>query len=276
MSDLYYFFIFFLGNLKLPTKKHIIFIILKLLIFSRKDREVEEEMRTFFSMKRGVEDRESLAEALNSYEWQSRLNATSHPHLRSCYSSLHFRAAFWSPRLQLAYSVYQGETESRRIDSKQRVDSAASVHPWAHFTADRHPHEFCHRKAQVLVKESSASDTALRSSLSLLTVYCDTECRTFRPVPDVYLNKLMFLGWNSSSLIHQTPSATSKAFSRCKLSQHHHKTLNLWKERAPLLPYWLQKSGLPQCLSGIESLCNAEVAGDIGISGLGRSCRRAW
>ena len=81
----------------------------------------------------------------------------------------------------------------------------------------------------------------------------------------------MFLGWNLVPLsIKPLPSLQS--FLQMQTAPA--SPVRPWTcgRRAPLLPHWLQKPGLPQCLSGIEPLCNAEFAGDVGsIAGLGRS-----
>ena len=173
----------------------------------------------------------------------------------------------------LLYLFYQGETESRRGLTASRewilqllfIPEPTSQQTGVHTNS-------CHRKAQVLVKESSASDTALRSSLSLFDCLLWHRVQNLLDLQVRCLFKQADVSWlKFSSLIHQTPPQPPKLSPDANCPSITHKTLNLWKERAPLLRYRLQKSGLPQCLSGIESLCNAEVAGDIGISGLGRS-----
>ena len=81
----------------------------------------------------------------------------------------------------------------------------------------------------------------------------------------------MFLGWNLVPLsIKPLPSLQS--FLQMQTAPA--SPVRPWTcgRRAPLLPHWLQKPGLPQCLNGIEPLCNAEFAGDMGsIPGLGKS-----
>ena len=95
-------------------------------------------MRTFFSMKRGkLTSPEFLAESPNFYEWQSRLNATSHPHLWSCYSSLHFRAAFWSPIAPACFICFikgrqkaEGDWQQAESGFCSFCSSLSPLHSW--------------------------------------------------------------------------------------------------------------------------------------------------
>ena len=142
----------------------------------------QEERRTFFSMKRGkLTSPEFLAESPNFYEWQSRLNATSHPHLWSCYSSLHFRAAFWSPIAPACFICFIKGRQKAEGDWQQAESGFCS------FCSSLSPLHSRQASTRIPVIGKHRCSWKKARPVTLLwglhypslTVYCDTECRTF-------------------------------------------------------------------------------------------------
>lgn len=196
----------FSACLKFPTNKCIVFLsFFKTAYFQKKGGEVKEKMRNFFAMEKANKtSSQLLAEGPTTYKWQTRFNLGAHPHLQSCYSFLHFRAALWGPIAPVGFiRSIKGRQKAGR--DWQQTESGfcsfrSSLSPLHSRQASTQipamgKHR-CSRGVCQLQKESSASDTALKVfilPLWLSPSYTENTIWTCRF--SVYLNKLTFRGW---------------------------------------------------------------------------------
>ena len=197
----------FLGVSSFPlTSVYYFYNFFKTAYFQKKGGEVKEEMRNFFAMEEvNKTSSQLLAEGPTTYKWQTRFNAAADPHLRSCYSFLHFRAALWSPIAPVCFIRFiKGrqkaggdwqQTESGFCSFRSSLSPLHSRQASAQIPATGKRR--CSRRVYQLRKQSSASDTALKVfiiPLWLSPSYAEDNtiwtCRF-----SVYLSKLMFRSW---------------------------------------------------------------------------------